>query len=549
MSHEDQVPIAPGKDPSAPFESAAALATIAPSTPPRPQSPRPSGQAPPMAHDRCVAGSVAPAASTADSMTPARLRWARLRFAIVGPLLASPPEPGELAGRIEELANKPWRHPTTGEELHLSAKTIERMYYAIRKDNDPLRALERKVPKHAGTHPSVSTALASALAKQYREHPGWSYRLHYDNIAVVAGKDPSMGPMPGYTTVRRFMKDHGWFHLKRRRRGKGSPAEPVARETRSYEVAHVNALWHYDFHVGTRKVLTSAGEYKAPHLLGILDDCSRLCCHAQWYIDPENTENLVHGLSQAIQKRKLPRSTLSDNGGAMIAAETVQGCEQLSILQYLTLARSPEQNGKQEHFWTRIEGRLIPMLEGEPALTLEMLNTATQAWIEQEYHHTIHDELGKTPLQRYLEGPDVGRPSPSSDVLRRAFRMEVSRTQRRSDGTVTVEGVRFEVPSAYRALLHLRLRVARWDLSSVELVDPRTGVHLATLLPLDKTKNADRARRVLADIPVPPAPSQEPPGIAPLLRELMAEYAATGLPPAYLPKHAPTGPIEQEQSL
>src|SRR3990167_632895 len=27
-------------------------------------------------------------------------------------------------------------------------------------------------------------------------------------------------------------------------------------------------------------------------------------------------------------------------------------------------------------------------------------------------------------------------------------------------------------------------------------------------------------------------------GIAPLLKELMADYAATGLPPAYLPKHA-----------
>jgi hypothetical protein len=28
-------------------------------------------------------------------------------------------------------------------------------------------------------------------------------------------------------------------------------------------------------------------------------------------------------------------------------------------VQYLTLARSPEQNAKQEHFWTRIEGRLM----------------------------------------------------------------------------------------------------------------------------------------------------------------------------------------------
>lgn len=230
----------------------------------------------------------------------------------------------------------------------------------------------------------------------------------------------------------------------------------------------------------------------------------------------------------------------------MIAAETVEGLERLGITQYLTLPNSPQQNGKQENFWTQIEGRLMPMLEGEPILTLELLNTATQAWVEQEYHRTIHSEIKKTPLERYLEGPDVGRDSPSSDALRRAFRMEITRTQRRSDGTTTVDGVRFEIPSAYRALVNLRIRVARWNLSSVELVDPRTGAHLTTLLPLDKIKNADRARRALPEATSPPSASKEPPGIAPLLRELMAEYAATGLPPAYLPKPNPTVSNDEE---
>ena len=104
--------------------------------------------------------------------------------------------------------------------------------------------------------------------------------------------------------------------------------------------------------------------------------------------------------------------------------------------------------------------------------------------------------------------------------------------------TVTVEGVRFEVPSAYRTLLQLRLRVARWDLSSVDLVDPRSGEHLATLLPLDKARNAERVRRVLPA--VDDDSDARPVGIAPHLRALMADYAATGLPPAYLPKHHST---------
>jgi hypothetical protein len=56
-------------------------------------------------------------------------------------------------------------------------------------------------------------------------------------------------------------------------------------------------------------------------------------------------------------------------------------------------------------------------------------------------------------------------------------------------------------------------------------------------LPVDKERNADRRRRALVDpsVATAPEPAPEPVGIAPLLRQLMAEYAATGLPPAYVP--------------
>jgi hypothetical protein len=115
--------------------------------------------------------------------------------------------------------------------------------------------------------------------------------------------------------------------------------------------------------------------------------------------------------------------------------------------------------------------------------------------------------------------------------------MEVRRQQRKSDGTLTVAGVRYEIPSAYRTLVRPTVRVARWDLSSVDLVDPRRGTHLATLLPVDKERNADRRRRALTDPGMGATGAATParPGIAPLLRQMMADYAATGLPPAYVP--------------
>jgi hypothetical protein len=63
-------------------------------------------------------------------------------------------------------------------------------------------------------------------------------------------------------------------------------------------------------------------------------------------------------------------------------------------------------------------------------------------------------------------------------------------------------------------------------------------------LPLDKEKNANRQRRALPRDDGHEERDETPRsvGVAPLLRELMAQYAATGLPPAYLPQNQRSGP-------
>ena len=105
-----------------------------------------------------------------------------------------------------------------------------------------------------------------------------------------------------------------------------------AREVRGFETEYVNGLWHWDCHHGSRKVLTPRGEWRTPILFGVLDDHSRLACHLQWYL-AESAANIAHGLSQAMQKRGLPRAAISDNGSAMTAAEISEGFARLGILQ------------------------------------------------------------------------------------------------------------------------------------------------------------------------------------------------------------------------
>ena len=77
----------------------------------------------------------------------------------------------------------------------------------------------------------------------------------------------------------------------------------------------------------------------------------------------------------------------------------------------------------------------------------------------------------------------------------------------------------------------------QWRLCRISILHP---------YPLDKQRNADGRRRRLQPLPEIPETSSMPTGeVAPLLKKLMGEYAATGLPPAYLPKH-PTPDPEDE---
>jgi putative transposase len=157
-------------------------------------------------------------------------KWAHFRFGVIGPLLAAPPDRGELRQELEILAGKKWRHPVTAQWVQFGLSTIERWYYlALGESRDPVGVLGRKIRQDCGTHPSLSVELRGELLEQYRQHPSWSYQLHTDNLAVLAEQN-KLGAMPSYPSVRRFMKAHGL--LKRPRRGRGNTPGVEAAEKR-----------------------------------------------------------------------------------------------------------------------------------------------------------------------------------------------------------------------------------------------------------------------------------------------------------------------------
>ena len=105
-------------------------------------------------------------------------RWAHLRFAVVGTLLAAPPKKGELQAALTALAERPWQHPIRGVPVRFARSTLERWYYHARNATvDPVGRLRRRLRCDAGQQPSIGEPLRQALRTQYDAHRSWSYQL------------------------------------------------------------------------------------------------------------------------------------------------------------------------------------------------------------------------------------------------------------------------------------------------------------------------------------------------------------------------------------
>ena len=468
-------------------------------------------------------------------------RWAEFRFSVIGSLLASPPGKGLLQEAIKKLSEKEWIHPITKKPKRFEFSTIEGWLYTARNEKvDTVKCLQSKVRSDFGSPRCLSKEDQDVLKDLYAKFPCISYQLYSDNLkAALLEISPERKEFPSYATVRRYMQGNGLLKRKLPRNPDRQAALDTLktreqREVRSYESDYVHGLWHLDFHESSIKVLDDKGIWRTPSLLGVYDDRSRLACHIQWYLH-ETTENLVHGFCQALQKRGLPREVMSDNGSAMKGEEFESGLIRLGMTWSPTANYSPNQNGKCENKWGSVEDRLLAMLRHHKDLTFKQLNDISQAWVEMEYNRLKNRETGETPIDRFINSKDVGRPCPDGEVLKQAFRIERRRVQRLSDGTISLEGCRYEIPSRYRSLLNVTVKYARWDLGYVHMVDPKTGAILSKIYPIDKSLNASGQRRVIEN-PFPISPLAKTTEMMPHLKRLISDYKAVCPVPSYLPK-------------
>jgi transposase InsO family protein len=151
----------------------------------------------------------------------------------------------------------------------------------------------------------------------------------------------------------------------------------VGGPTKAFELPLPNLLWMADCMHGPVLKLNE-GSTQPTFLFALLDDCSRLCVHAQFYAH-ERLECFLDTLRQALKSRGVPDKLYTDNGAAFRSQHLSIVCANLGIK--LLHAKPYAAWSETRTLFLTLQTQFLSALAFEPVHDLATLNTLWR-WIE-----------------------------------------------------------------------------------------------------------------------------------------------------------------------
>lgn len=316
--------------------------------------------------------------------------------------------------------------------------TLEEWHY--RYVHGGFAALHDQPRNDRGVQRALDPAATQALLKLRREYPQLTVKSLADQLVrqgvLVEGAYSA-------STLYRRLHQAG---LDRRSLKAGSAQ--LHGPTKAFELPLPNLVWMADCMHGPSLRLAD-GSTQRTFLFSVIDDCSRLCPHAQYY-GKERTECFLDTLRQALQTRGIPDKLYTDNAGPFRSQHLAVVCANFNIRLLHCKPYHAWSKGKQERFYRTVQQQFQQSLVFAPAQSLQELNERFWQWLEAEYHQRPHSALeGHSPSQRFAEGLQTLRPLPVATDWERLFLMRQKRRVRK-DATVSVQGELFEVSTLLR---------------------------------------------------------------------------------------------------
>lgn len=319
-----------------------------------------------------------------------------------------------------------------------SARTIEDWYYRYKRDK--FQALQNRPRSDRGVPKAMDPAAVEALIKLRRENPQFSVKALSEELLrqgiLEAGTFSA-------STLQRRLADAG-LDRQSLRAGAGLMGGP----TKAFEVPLPNLLWMADCMHGPT-IKTGEETKERTFLFALLDDCTRLVVHAQFY-GAERLDGFLDALRKAVQARGLPDKLYTDNGSAFRSQHLGIVCANLGIRLIHCKPYHSWSKGKIERFFSTLQTQFLPTLVFEPVATMETLNARLWKWLETDYHQRAHGALsGESPAGRFARLGTSLRILEKDVPLDRLFFMRHKRRVRK-DATFSLGSDLWEVATHLR---------------------------------------------------------------------------------------------------
>jgi transposase InsO family protein len=408
---------------------------------------------------------------------------ARFRYEVIAPLIHIDAGKGALKRTIAELASKDWNIPGS-DKTCIGFGTIEHWLYRYRDGGFP--ALMPSPRADSAKSRKITGEIAQAVDEILAARPHLSSPILLRELLArnVAGEgDISLSCLQRY-----------------RKANKMTPrAIPLRADRRAFEFEFPGDCWQADLLYGPHVPLRD-GRRRRTYLYAVLDDATRIVCHAQFYF-AQDLESLKDTLKQAFLKRGLPKRLYVDNGRIFRSKQLLAVAAQLGFQILYSKPYRPEGRGKIERWFLTVRSSFLARLDLARIESLDRLNRLLSAWVEGEYHVNHHRGIDETPFDKWLRLADRVRPAPPDLDLEKLFLTRVTRRVRK-DGTFTIKGSLFEAGVDFLGE-RIAVRFDPFDLRRVWIAR-ENGDDLREAYPVDLEGN--RTVRRAPDAVSPPGP-------------------------------------------
>ncbi len=399
-----------------------------------------------------------------------RNELALFRFSLIAPLV-NQTVTGTAKDYLEQVCARPHQVPGMGLK-ELSPNTVRRWLFDYRHHG--LEGLKRKPRNDRGLSRTLNAEMAQAIKEMKMLNPHKTATCIYHTLL----SDGALGSPPvSLSTVQRFI------------RNLDIPAEDVV-ERKRFAFEFANDCWQADTLFGV--YLNVDGKKKRTFLMALLDDCSRLLLHGEFFFE-ENTHNLQTVFKKAILKRGLPKKLFCDNAKVYDSLQLKLICASLGIILVHGRPYSPASRGKIERMFRTVRMQFLESLDLAEIDSLEALNAKFLSYAESTYNQRPHSGLqGCSPMDRYLKDKATLRFVSCPESLEQVFLHEVNRKVKK-DATISLFNRVFEVP---QSLIGLSIKV-RFDPEDLSKVFLQAGEppELVTAYPVRPVENARIIRK------------------------------------------------------